>query len=122
MLGNSNGGFPGLGIIEGWLKSIANLLGTVNQTIAAAFPPNLTSSATWDPPNLASGASQLTTVAVSGAVLGQNARASFSLDLAGTTLVAYVSAAGVVTVVQNNLTGGAVNLASGTLKVFVAQQ
>ena len=123
MLGSSNSGsFPGLGIIEGWLKSITQLLGQINQTISSVFPPALTSSTTWNPPSLASGSSQLKTVTVAGAKLGQSANASFSLDLGGTTLSAYVSAADTITVAQSNLTGGAVDLGSGTLKVWAYQQ
>ena len=73
-------------------------------------------SKTWDPPSLASGAQQTTTVTVTGAALGDAAEASFDKDLAGTTLRAYVSAANTVTVVHRNDTGGAVDLASGTLR------
>src|SRR5262249_26318570 len=47
---------------------------------------------------------------------------SFSLDLSGVTLTAYVSAADTVTVVEGNLTGGGVNLASGSLRVRVIKQ
>src|SRR5690606_16307577 len=87
----------------GWLTSGSGLAG----------------SATWDPPSLASGAQQTTTVTVTGAALGDYVECSFSLDLAGTTLRAYVSAANTVTVVHRNDTGGAVDLGSGTLRVRV---
>lgn len=87
--------------------------------ITTAFPPPLTSSATWDPPNLASGASESTTIAVSGAALGQLVQASFSLDQQGLSLTGYVSATNTVTVVLSNLTGGSIDLGSGTLKVSV---
>lgn len=87
--------------------------------ITTAFPPPLTSSATWDPPSLVSGASELQTIAVAGAALGQFAQAAFSLDLQGMSLTGYVSAANTVTVVLSNLTGGTLDLGSGTLKVSV---
>lgn len=87
--------------------------------ITTAFPPPLTSSATWDPPSLVSGASESQTIAVAGAVLGQLVQASFSLDLQGMSLIGYVSAANTVTVVLSNLTGGTLDLGSGTLKVSV---
>lgn len=87
--------------------------------IAAAFPPPLTSSATWNPPSLVSGASESTTIAVTGAALGNIVEASFNLDLQGLTLIGYVSSANTVTVVLSNLTGGTIDLASGTLKVRV---
>ena len=76
-------------------------------------------TATWNPDSIANGASASTTVTVSGAALGDYAVASFSLDLSGLTLSAYVSATNTVTVVLSNLTGAAVNLASGTVSVLV---
>jgi hypothetical protein len=57
-----------------------------------------------------------TTVAVVGARLGNIASASFSLDLQGITLTAWVSASDVVSVRFQNESGGALDLASGTLR------
>lgn len=74
-------------------------------------------SKTQDWPSLATDAQQTTTVAVTGAALGDYADASLGVDLAGTRLWAYVSAADTVTVVHRNDTGGTVDLASGTLRV-----
>ena len=79
----------------------------------------LRGSKTSDAPSIASGASTSTTVTVTGAVLGQYAIPAFSLSLSGLTVTAYVSAADTVTVVFSNLTGAAVDLASGTLTVRV---
>lgn len=95
-----------------------NLIAT---NIARAFP-TFRENTVWDPPSVASGASTTTTVAVSGVLIGMAALASFSLDLQGLSLSAYVSSAGVVTVVLANLTGGSIDLGSGTLivKVFGA--
>lgn len=76
-------------------------------------------SATKDWADLASGAEQTQTVTCYGAALGMVAQASMSVDLAGTKLLAYVSAANTVTVIHRNDTGGNVNLASGTLRVVV---
>jgi hypothetical protein len=73
--------------------------------------------ATWNPPSLATGAQQTTTVTVPGAALGDMTQVSFSLSLAGTRLSSEVTAADTVTVTQRNDTGGAVDLASGTLRV-----
>ena len=75
--------------------------------------------ATWDPASLAAGSSVTTTITVAGAALGDFVLASFSLSLQGLFLTAYVSAANTVTVVLGNLTGAAVDLASGTLSVLV---
>lgn len=75
----------------------------------------LTASATWDPPNLIAATQTTTTVVVTGASLGDHANASFSLDLQGLTMTAYVSSANTVTVVLFNGTAGPINLGSGTL-------
>jgi hypothetical protein len=74
---------------------------------------------TWNPSSIASGATETTTLTVSGASLGDFTLASFSVSLAGLQLTSYVSAANTVTAVLSNLTGSAVNLASGTLAVLV---
>lgn len=79
----------------------------------------LRASATWNPASLTTGSQATTTVTVTGAALGDKALASFSLDLAGCVMTAYVSAADTVTVVLLNQTGGTVDLASGTLSVSV---
>jgi hypothetical protein len=82
-----------------------------------SFHTGPTGSATKDWADLASGAEQTQTVTCTGAALGDLAEASMSVDLAGTKLTAYVSAADTVTVIHRNDTGGNVNLASGTLRV-----
>jgi hypothetical protein len=76
-------------------------------------------SGTWDPASVAAGSKVSTTLTVSGASLGDFALASFSLDVQELTMTADVSATNTVEVVLANLTGSAVNLASGTLSVLV---
>lgn len=77
-------------------------------------------SITFNPANAADGAGETaTTITVTGAVLGDFAIASFSLSLQGILLTAYVSAADTVTCRFQNETGGAIDLASGTLRVLV---
>lgn len=83
---------------------------------------DLSASGTYDPPSLADGAGTTTTLAVTGAVLGDFALASFSLDLQGITVTAYVSAAATVSVRFQNESGGTLDLASGTLRVKVIKQ
>lgn len=73
-------------------------------------------TATYDPGNLADGQGVTTTVTVTGALLGDYAEASFSLDLQGITLTAWVSAADTVSVRFQNETGAPIDLASGTIK------
>lgn len=82
----------------------------------------LQSSATYDPASLADGVGATTTVTVTGAVLGDFAMASFSLDLQGITLTAWVSAADTVSVRFQNESGGTLDLASGTLRARVIKQ
>lgn len=79
----------------------------------------LRGSAIYDPASIADGAGVTTTVTVTGAALGDNARATFSLDLQGITLTAWVSAANTVSVRFQNESGAAVDLASGTIKAIV---
>lgn len=82
----------------------------------------LSGSATWNPPSLNTATQQTTTVTVTGAALGDHVESvSFSLDLQGTTLNGYVSAADTVTVVHRNDTGGTIDLANGTLRVRVKE-
>lgn len=80
---------------------------------------SLTGSATFNPGSLADGAGETTTVTVAGAALGDYADASFSLDLQGITVTAWVSATNTVSVRFQNETGGTIDLASGTLRARV---
>lgn len=80
---------------------------------------NITGSATWDPASIANGAQATTSVTVTGAVLGDFAIASASIDLGELILTAHVGAADTVHVCLNNATGGAVDLASFTVNVLV---
>lgn len=80
----------------------------------------LTGSATYDPGNLVDGAgADASSITVTGAALGDFAEASFSLNTQGIDLIARVSAANTVIVRFQNETGGAIDLASGTLRVQV---
>lgn len=73
-------------------------------------------AATYDPGNLVDGQGVTTTVTVSGAVLGDFVEVSFSQDLQGIALTAWVSAPNTVSVRFQNETGAPIDLASGTLK------
>lgn len=73
---------------------------------------------TYDPPSIADGAMTSTTVTYAGAAIGDKFFAVFSLAVpAGAILDAQVTAADTVTVTLFNKTGGALDLASGTLRV-----
>lgn len=83
----------------------------------------LVGSATYDAANLVDGAGATTTITVTGAALGDFVvGVSHSVDLAGITVTAYVSAANTVSVRFQNATGGAVDLASGTLRAVVLKR
>jgi len=80
----------------------------------------LENSVTNDPANLAAAAvDTIQTLTVTGAAVGDYCVASFSLDLQGVTLLAWVSAANTTKFQFQNKTAGAVNLASGTVRVRV---
>lgn len=79
----------------------------------------LINSVVYDPASLADDAREVTVVTVPGAALGDFVLASFSLDLQGIKVSAYVQAADTVEVVFQNLTGGVLDLASGILKVGI---
>ncbi len=77
----------------------------------------LRGSATYDPPNLVDGAGATTTVTVTGAALGDYVEGvSFSNDLQGITVTAWVSAPDAVSVRFQNESGGTLDLPSGTLR------
>lgn len=90
-----------------------------NDTDGNAVGIDLSNSAVYDPPSLIDGAGVTITIACVGAVLGDFALASFSRDLQGILVTAYVSVADVVSVRFQNETTGVVDLASGTLAVKV---
>ncbi len=80
----------------------------------------LSGSATYDPPSLVDGAGATTTVTVTGAALGDYVEGvSFSNDLQGITVTAWVSAADTVSVRFQNESGGTLDLSSGTLRARV---
>lgn len=82
--------------------------------------PSSTASKTWDAPSVADGAMTSTTVTLTGVSAGGGPfiAASVSTALpAGVQLTAAVTAANTVTVTLVNHSGGAVDLASATLRV-----
>ena len=79
----------------------------------------LDGSATWNPGSIADGDEEAKEVTVTGAVLGDCAIASFSLDVADLVLTANVTAADTVTCILANNTGDAVDLGSGAIRARV---
>jgi len=86
----------------------------------AAVGTVLEGSETKDFASIADGAQATEAVTVTGAALGDYVLAvSLGVSAAGITVSGYVSAADTVTVVLQNESGGAVDLASTTLAVLV---
>jgi len=100
-------------------QTLSNLSAAGKTTELRPVLNRLTGSDTWDPGSIADGAEEAKEVTVTGAALGDFARASFSLDVADLVLDAKVTAANTVTCVLANNTGGAIDLGSGTIKVEV---
>jgi hypothetical protein len=83
---------------------------------------NLSGTATYDPPNLADGATATTSVTVNGAAVGDPVIAGHtSIVAAGWEVSANVISTNTVSVRITNHTGGAVDLGSGTLTATVLQ-
>lgn len=102
---------------QNWIGNTNNELFSVPMSLYGRF---LEGSKTYDPPSLAGGASTYATdITVTGATLGSTVDVSFSLDNAGIIFTGYVRVANSVRVYMENKTGGAVDLASGTLKAKV---
>ncbi|WP_338724874.1 hypothetical protein [Pseudomonas juntendi] len=81
--------------------------------------PALDATMPWNPPSVPAGGQATQDITVVGAVLGDFARASFSLPLQGMTLSASVTAPDVVQVLIRNGTTSAIDLASSVLRVRV---
>lgn len=101
-----------------FLTNIVQWAEQTRRLLQRVIPHYRQGTATYDPGNLVDGAGVTTTVTVTGATLGDSALASFSLDLQGVILYPWVSAADTVSVRFQNETGGAVDLASGTITAW----
>lgn len=83
----------------------------------------LTGSATWNPSSIGDGNEEATEVTVTGASLGDYViGVSFSLDVEDLVLDAQVTSANTVTCILANNTGGAIDLAEGTVRVVVMKR
>jgi hypothetical protein len=91
---------------------------SVSATVAQMLGA-LTGSETFDAASIDDGNEVANEVTVTGAALGDFAFASMGVDVADLVLAAEVTAADTVTVVLANNTGGAIDLASTTLRCVV---
>lgn len=82
----------------------------------------LDGSETYDAGSIADGDEEVGEVTVTGAALGDFVLASLSIDVADLAITAAVTAANTVTYQLLNNTGGAVDLASATVRVRVIPQ
>lgn len=73
----------------------------------------------WGPGELADGDAETTTITVTGAALGDFVLGTFSKDLQGALLTAWVSAANTVSVRIQNETGATITLGEDILKVGI---
>ena len=113
----ANATAPTMLYVSRWLvKGITQATGAAN-LVPCDY---LTGTATYDAPNLIDAAGATTTVTVTGAALGDFVvGVSFSVDIQSITVNAYVSAADTVSIRLQNESGGAVDLASATVRVMV---
>lgn len=89
---------------------------TAIRTVLAGI---LTGSATFDASSIADGNEEAVEITVTGAVLGDFCLVSHGVDVADLAIVGAVTAADTVTAVVMNNTGGAIDLASATIRAVV---
>lgn len=103
--------------ISGPTRDIPSGLLTAYVIKESAF--SFMNSIIYNPSSLANAAQTVTELTVEGAAIGDSLVCSFSLDLQGIKISAYVSALNTVRVIFLNYTGGVVDLASGVLRVGI---
>lgn len=94
----------------------------VDEWVFEHLPWQYFGSATYNPSDLADGGGETTTVTVTSASVGDRVDVTFSNDLQGINLHAWVSASNTVSVRFQNETGGNVNLGNGTLRAWVTKR
>lgn len=98
------------------VKAIRRAMGSSSGGSGAGM---LCGSATFDGANNADGVGQTGTITVTGARVGDFVMISFGVDLAGQLVTGYVSANDTVSFRLQNESGGAVDLASTTVRALV---
>lgn len=109
---------PVVGGNLGWICVVAGSPGTW-ATIGSV---DLQGSAAWNPGSIAAGAREQKDITVTGAALGDFAIGSFSADLLNLNISASVNSANLVSVTLANNTGGAIDLAAGTVYAKVIKK
>jgi hypothetical protein len=97
--------------------------GPLRARLESLFSDFFTGFATGlDVANLVDAAGATTTITVPGVALGDHVISiAFSVDLAGITATAYVSAANTVSIRTQNESGGVVDLAAASVSVLVGR-
>lgn len=96
--------------------------GTVTIGGGPSFSRYLSGGTTWDPGNVVSGAFTSTTVTVAASVIGDPCFVGFTPAVpAGVMLTAAITTPGTATVTLFNISGGDVDLGSGTVRVTTLQ-
>lgn len=104
------------------IKAILQAMFADVKSLRNAVGGLLVASATLDVASLADAAGSTSTVTVPGAQLGDFAFVTMGLDLQGITATAYVSAVDTVSVRFQNESGATVDLASTTVRAYVLPQ
>src|SRR3990167_10150575 len=113
------------GLMDELILEIANLrteltaLRTDVVNVRASLPGILVASETYDAGSIADGDEEVGEVTVTGAVLGDFCVASHGVDVTDLAVTGQVTAADTVTYQLNNNTGGAIDLASATVRCLV---
>ena len=118
------GGYTSVGVTSvgnSWQGSTAGAPESIPAGVStfAESRPQFSGAKSWTPGTITNGSRVTTTTTVTGAQLGSQVTAGFSLDLQGATITAYVNAADTVTLVIQNSSGSSVTLGAGTAFVTV---
>lgn len=112
-------GAQGVGVPSGGLTGQLLIKNSNDSFDTGWAMQRILASETYNPPSLASGLGVTTTLSVAGAALGDFVLASFSLDLQGITLTAYISSANTASIRLQNNTGSTIDIDSGILSVMI---
>lgn len=100
------------------LQAAAGTAALTDSGAGTIWNPRYIASGVWDPPSIAAGAYTAQAFTCPGAALGMAAGVAPPYSIGNMQATAYVYAADTVVVVLHNVTGGAVDLGSGTWKVW----
>lgn len=103
-------------------QTVFNHLDAANDVLVLTPRNFLEGEATWDAASIADGDEEAKEITVTGAALGDYCLCSIGVDVADLVLSGQVTAANTVTASLANNTGGAIDLASATVRARVFKQ